>query len=190
MKKAFLRTEVTYRQILERPCRNLFTNTDNLLLVVRTTSFTNPMGCHKSAALAAPYQSGSTHLPVCSPLIPSTLRRFILRTNRHYHTSLFYPDGYCLKLIQDILSSSLVCIENILYDCHTWVGHESIASAIPYIQILSAHRTYSFTILSAQNLCRPVYQNFIVYESLYIQLITIHEPQVIRFLIFHPRFGY
>ena len=38
---------------------------------------------HKSTTLAALYQIDSAHLPVCSTLISSSLRSFILWTNRH-----------------------------------------------------------------------------------------------------------
>ena len=64
-------------------------NTYNLLLVVRSAGLAHSVRYHKHTASAALYQSGSTHFPVCSPLIPSAFGRFILRTNRHCYTSLF-----------------------------------------------------------------------------------------------------
>lgn len=58
-------------------------NRNDLFLVVASTSLANSMRHHKSTTLAALYQIDSAHLPVCSTLISSSLRSFILWTNRH-----------------------------------------------------------------------------------------------------------
>ena len=44
----------------------------DLLLVVRTTVLANSVRNHKRSALAALYESGSSHLPVSSSLISVT----------------------------------------------------------------------------------------------------------------------
>jgi len=80
-KKAFsLRRKPIYRAI------GLFLYGYNLLLVVRTAVLAYSVRHHQCTALAALNQSRSTHLPVCSSLISSTFRRFVLGTNRHRFT--------------------------------------------------------------------------------------------------------
>jgi len=83
MKKAFPIREKPYFHV------EVLVGLYNLLFVVRTASLTNSVRHHQCATFAALYQSRSAHLPVCSSLISSALRRFILRTNRHRYTSLF-----------------------------------------------------------------------------------------------------
>ena len=58
-------------------------NCNNLFLIIRTTSFADSVGHHKSAAFAALHQIRSAHLPVRSSLISSSFGRFIFWTNRH-----------------------------------------------------------------------------------------------------------
>ena len=56
---------------------------DDLLLVVASAALAYSVRHHQRAALRALYQSGSTHFPVCSSLISSSLGRFVLRTDGH-----------------------------------------------------------------------------------------------------------
>ena len=63
---------------------------------------------HKSTTLAALYQIDSAHLPVCSTLISSSLRSFILWTNRHV---LHLPVSYTHLPVESVRTkkdSSLV----------------------------------------------------------------------------------
>ncbi len=60
---------------------SLLTNGNNLFLVVRTTSLANSVRHHKSTALAALYEIGSSHLPVSSATVSPCLGMFVLRTN-------------------------------------------------------------------------------------------------------------
>ena len=61
---------------------SLFLSND-LTLIVSATSLTYTVRHHQSAALAALYQIGSRHFPVCSSLISSRFRCFILRADGH-----------------------------------------------------------------------------------------------------------
>ena len=56
---------------------------NDLTLVVASASLAHSVRHHKSSALAALYQVGSAHLPVCSAAVSSRFGRFILRTDRH-----------------------------------------------------------------------------------------------------------
>ena len=88
--------------------KDLVKHTKKLAMVLGVAlalaSLTNSVRHHQSAALAALYQSGSTHLPVCSSLISSTFRRFIFRTDRHRYTSLF---ALKISFITAILGSGI-----------------------------------------------------------------------------------
>ena len=61
---------------------------DHGLLVVGAALSAYSVRHCQSAALTALDKSRSSHFPVCSPLIPMTSGRFILRADRHRYTSL------------------------------------------------------------------------------------------------------
>ena len=60
----------------------------DLFFVIWTAGLAYSVRYHKLAALAALYQRRNIHLPVSSSLISPALGRFILRTYRHFVTSL------------------------------------------------------------------------------------------------------
>lgn len=59
---------------------------DDLSLVIRATSLAHSMRHHQSTALRTLHQVGRAHLPICPAAISSSLRGFILWTDRHGFT--------------------------------------------------------------------------------------------------------
>lgn len=66
-----------------KPSQLFCCSRDNLFFIVASAIFANTVWYHQSATFTAFYQSWSSHLPVCSTLISSRFRRFILRTDTH-----------------------------------------------------------------------------------------------------------
>ena len=64
----------------------LFCVCKNLFLVVASACLAYSMWHHQSATLAALYKIWSSHFPISSSTISSSLRRFILWTDRHFLT--------------------------------------------------------------------------------------------------------
>ena len=62
-------------------------DSDDLFFVVAAAVLAHSVRNHQLAAFAAFYQSRSSHFPVCSSSVTSSLGRFIFRTNRHENTS-------------------------------------------------------------------------------------------------------
>ena len=85
---------------------------------------------HQRAAFAALYQSRSAHFPVCSSLISSGLRRFILRADRHF--------SHLLILTKDIHNRG-----------HPGIGNKGIAVTTALVQILSTDLAKALAVLSA-----------------------------------------
>lgn len=72
----------------------LLTDLNDLFLVISAAVLADSVGHNQRTALAALGHRRNRHLPVCSPGIPSCLRRLILRTNRH--------GSHLLKFIKNI----------------------------------------------------------------------------------------
>ena len=58
-------------------------NLNDLFLVVRSASLTYSVRYHQLTAFTALHKCRTTHLPIRSAAVPSRLRGFILRANRH-----------------------------------------------------------------------------------------------------------
>lgn len=101
----------------------LFCVCKNLFLVVASACLAYSMWHHQSATLAALYKIWSSHFPVCSSTISSSLRRFILWTDRHFLTP---PTVILLCFLQhffDYINCCIVCQPLFFNNCGCFSGN-------------------------------------------------------------------
>jgi len=73
-----------FSEIYERTrSEEILVHGNDFLLVIRTAVLAHHMRSHQFSACRALNKIRNSHLPVCSSLVSSCFRNFILRTNRH-----------------------------------------------------------------------------------------------------------
>ena len=107
----------------------------DLFFVVRAASLAYSMRHHQSAALGTLHQIGNAHLPICPAAISSSLRGFILWTDRH--------GSHLLKLFKNILDNR-----------HSRVRRTAVAVARLMVEIRPTSITDPFAIFITQDFHR------------------------------------